>query len=797
MSATVTFGLRQWQVSLLAAGILLLPELPAGQAASRIEPGSAQVAALATAPLYFEANQGQADDTARFIARGRQCDILLAPAEATLVLNRRETITTDWPRERPIRWNQITATRTVRLVLEGANPQGRMTGLGPRSGRVNYLLGDNPADWHKGVPLFTGVQIEAVYPGINLVYYADPSARLEYDFVLQPNARADRISFRIEGADKVSVNRAGELVLKIGADELRQHRPILYQQVAGRRQPVRGGYRLTGKNTVGFAVGNYDRHLPLVIDPVILDMATYLGGSKAEDGWSIAVDGTGIYVTGETLSKDLHTTPGAFANKYSGGIASFGDAFVAKYDLSGTNLIYLTYLGGKRNDGAFGIAVQGGIAYLTGFTDSQNFPIVPTNNPANFPLSGPNNNAFRLFPVNAFVAALDPTGSSLVFSTLIGGILRDAGEGIAVDPTGVYISGMTESTNFPVFPTNAPTAFQTNFGGNTDAFVTKLDLTGTSLIYSTYLGGKLPDFGEGLAVDSGGNAWVTGFTSSTNFPLTNAIVLNGITYTNLNTKPISSKNPETDAFVSKLSSDGTTLLFSSYLGGTNADVGLHIAVDSSDNAYVTGHTASKNFPTNTIPLPQSTGTNKFTTHVFVTRLDSSGNVIYSTQFGSSKKDQGRAIAADNSGQAYVTGFTSGTNFFARLPTFEIVTNCTQVTNCTVTTNLFLKTYADFRASPFNASGKKIKVTSENNVFIAILSADGTAFVGTNSVLIGGAGSDEGNGIVVDPAGTAVYFVGQTTSPNFPVTTNAPQKRLGNVKNSKAADAFVGKILLLP
>src|SRR5436190_13135873 len=197
-----------------------------------------------------------------------------------------------------------------------------------------------------------------------------------------------------------------------------------------------------------------------------------------------------------------------------------------------------------------------GIAYVTGFTDSQNFPIVPTNNPANFPLSGLNNNSFRLFPVNAFVVALDPTGSSLVFSTLIGGTLRDAGEGIAVNATGVYVSGMTESTNFPV----TPTAFQTNLAGNTDAFVAKFDLTGTSLLFSTYIGGKFQDFAEALAFDSSGNAWVTGFTSSTNFTVNaNAIVLNGITYTNLNTKPTSPKNPETDAFLSEISSDGTTL----------------------------------------------------------------------------------------------------------------------------------------------------------------------------------------------------------------------------------------------
>src|SRR5262249_53385882 len=159
------------------------------------------------------------------------------------VLNHRETVSTDWLRERQIERNQITSTRTLHLVLQGANPDATMTGLKPLAGHVNYLLGNNPADWHKSVPLFNAVQIEAVYPGINLIYYADQSARLEYDFVLQPTASADRIAFRVEGADEVSVNPAGELVLKVGDDELRQHCPVLYQEMNGRRQPVQGGYR--------------------------------------------------------------------------------------------------------------------------------------------------------------------------------------------------------------------------------------------------------------------------------------------------------------------------------------------------------------------------------------------------------------------------------------------------------------------------------------------------------------------------------------------------------------------------
>ena len=625
--------------------------------------------------------------------------------------------------------------------------------------KANYLIGNDPAEWRTAVPLFSKVQVDEVYPGVRLVYHADESGRLEYDFILQPGAKPGEIAFRVEGADQVRLDDAGNLILKIGGEEVRQHKPVIYQMEQGVPRVIHGGYDLSADGTVSFKVGKYDRHQPLIIDPV-LSFSTYLGGSRLDIGWSIALDPAGnIYVAGETLSRNLVTTAGAFTPKYQGGNRGFGDAFVAKYDNTGSNLLYLTFLGGKTDDGALGLAVDAsGAVYITGFTDSKNFPIVPANALRAQP-TGRNNNALRLHFVDAFVAKLDPTGSSLVYSTLLGGDGRDEGVGIALDSAGnAYVAGLTESTNF--FPISA-NAFQTNEQGNADVFVTKL-VDGATFSYSTYLGGTNLEYPEGIAVDSGGSAYVTGFTASTNYPTINAIVLNGLTYTNLNTQ--TNRSFGTDAFVTRLSADGSALLFSTFLGGSNDDAGLGIALDASGNAYVTGYTFSTNFPATVFPVPVS-GASNFTSHAFVTKLDANDNLIYSTQFGGSRRDRGLGIAVDAAGNAYVAGFTSSTNFFA--------------------TN----SLTDLRST--NAVLPRSRLF--DNGFVAVLNPDASAFL--HSIYIGGFVNDEINAIAVDPSGKAAFIAGQTVSVDFPLTTNAPQTTLngGRRSNGRASDAFVGKI----
>ena len=573
---------------------------------------------LANAPLYFEANLGQVESPVRFVARGRDCSVWLAPTEATLVLaGSLQPKSTLLPPRGP--WHstgQDVLARVVRLRLQNANPSATMTGTDALTGKANYLVGNDPAGWHTAVPLFSQVEVDEIYPGVRMTYHADAAGRLEYDFILQPNARPETISFRIDGADRVRVDRSGNLVLKIGADEIVQHRPILYQDVHGIRRYLAGGYHVTDGSLVSFRVAEYDRSLPLVIDPT-LAFSTYLGGSAVDIGWCVALDPAGnIYIAGETLSKMKLTN--VFQTNYNGGTKVFGDAFVAKYDNSGSNLIYLTYLGGKRDDGALGVAADaGGNAYVTGFTDSLNFPV--TNTVIRNHITGLSNNAVRVPLVDAFVTKLNPSGTALIFSTYLGGPARDEGVGIALDGTSIYVAGFTESpTNF----VPAPNGFQTNFGGTADAFVVKINQDGTTNgYYSTYLGGPSEDYAESVAADAAtGNAWITGVATSTTFPTTaNALNLNGLILTNLNLGVTNKKSTAADAFISELSSDGATLLFSSFLGGSNDDVGLHVTTDLSGNAYVVGFTQSKDFPTNVITLPPSPATN-FGTHAFIVEI---------------------------------------------------------------------------------------------------------------------------------------------------------------------------------
>jgi hypothetical protein len=750
---------------------------PAAAVPAQTVPGEPTSSFLSTAPLYFEAY-----DARRFVARGANCTVSIGPREAVMLLTTSAAPgTAAFPGSRAGSLSG-SETHAVRMTLLNAGT-GTMSGQGELPGKVNYLIGRDASEWRSGVSLFSRVEIQQVYPNVDLVYYADHAARLEYDFIVHPGAVPEQIGFEIEGADSVNLNSDGELVIRLGGTEIRQHRPVLYQTVQGVRRSVAGGYRLTGRNQVGFRVGSYDRNRALVIDPV-LTFATYLGGPRADNGWAIAVNPSNndIYVAGETLSKNLAVTGGVLQSNYGGGFSTFGDAFVARYDGATKGLVYLTYLGGRANDAALGLEVDGtGSAYVTGFTDSRNFPIAPLGNAlaeATLANSGRSNNAFRLFPVNVFVTKLAPSGSSLEFSTLVGGTRRESGNAIAVDASGVYVAGMTESANFPVIPAGEFLKYQPHFGGNGDAFLFKLDPSGTGLIYSTFLGGTNLDYAESIAIDDSGRAYITGSTTSTNFPVTNALVIASASVTNtmdqLNMQP--KRTTRADAFVAKftpLSGAGADLVYSSYLGGTNEDAGMAIAADNSGNAYVAGYTHSRFFPTNAVVLPASTGSN-YQSHAFVTKIGDAGNVIYSVQFGSRGTDRATGIALNGS-QVYVAGISTWTNFFA--------------------TN----SYADLRST--NAFLRR-SLRSLNDVFITGIqeTGGGVPLTFTNSVFLGGAGSELANDLVVRTVGAdlVAWVGGQTFSVDW-VTTNTVdpslvQTNLGNVKKSRQGDAFVSEVL---
>src|SRR5438046_915685 len=551
--------------------ILTLLTLVAGFALPSAAAAEARVSqSYGKLPLDFEANQGQTHQDVRSLARGAGYSLYLTAGEAVLVLTKPNPDAKRDLRSTPERrGTQPRGTPVVvRMSLVGAAPKPPVSGLDELPGKANYLIGKDPAKWRTNVPTYAKVHYRAVYPGIDLVYYGN-QRQLEYDFVVAPGADPNRIVLGFQGAERLEINAEGELVLHAAGEVIRQRVPVIYQEINGVRTKIEGRYVLKDAHRVGFQVAAYDQNRPLVIDPTLV-YATYLGSSGWDYGSGIAVDAAGsAYVTGSTSSADFPT-----ANALQAAKAGFQNAFVTKLNPTGSALVYSTYLGGSGGDGGTGIAVDtAGNAYVTGSTRSIDFPTV---NPLQAAYGGDG---------DAFVSKLDAAGSALLYSTYLGGSGSDAGCGIAVDTCGnAYVTGETRSTDLPT----TPGAIQTTYGGSCmtcvgDAFVTKLDATGSALVYSTYLGGSSGDEGLGIAVDAAGSAYVTGGTGSADFPTTAGAFQT--TYGG------------GDAFVTKLNATGTALVYSTYLGGSRGDGGFGIAVDAAGSAYVTGSTNSTDFPT--------------------------------------------------------------------------------------------------------------------------------------------------------------------------------------------------------
>lgn len=713
-------------------------------------------------PLYFEAGS-----PAGFSAQGRDAQFSVSATEAQLVLHKSG------------------ATRAVQLRFVGANPQSEIHGEGGLTGKINHLIGGQSAQWRAGLPTFARVQVNEIYPGIDLVYYGNQQ-RLEYDFTVAAGANPGAIAIHFSGADKVSVNARGDLVFQIGSDEMLQPRPVIYQTVDGVRREISGGYKLLDAQTVAFTVGNYDGNRPLVIDP-ILAYSTYFGGTLQDTAWAVAVnaaDGS-VFIAGQTLSKQAvskkkdqdefmqgspFSTPGAIQEEFAGGKIT-GDGFVARFDATGTNLIYLTYLGGSADDFVASVTVDAaGNAFVTGFTDSPDFPTQSAIYPN---IAGTVNKRTKFYPGDAFVAELDSNGSNLVFSTFLGGSGLDSGNGIALDLSGnIYVAGSTDSTNFPilnpvVFKLTGSAKSQLNYlPGTNSAFVVKIGAGGSPLIYSTYLGGFTYDAAQGIAVDAAGSALVTGFTISTNFPTTNALsaILNeGGDKKNGDYNPKGNlRTIAYDGFVTKLSPAGNSLVYSTFLGSTNNDVAYKIASDAAGNAFVTGYTSSPNFPNTVTNIPgfysivasNKNGSANSTTgesDAFLIKFDPNGALIYSAMFGGKKSDIGYGVAVDAAGDAFVVGTT------------------------------FSKDFPTNNTGP----GLSAKLVGNSDVFVTALNPDATAVI--YSGYLGGKNNENGYALAVDPAGNA-YVAGQTPSKDFTIT-NAFQP-FRNGKN----DAILSKIL---
>jgi hypothetical protein len=658
-------------------------------------------------PLGFEANAGQTDGRVKFLARGRGYTIFLTGNAAVLTLSN----TTDAGNA------ARNANRVIRMKLVGADVNAGVSGVDELPGKTNYFIGNDPSKWRTHVPNYAEVKYADVFPGVDLVYHGNLSGQLEYDFVVAPGADPSAIRFTVaedrsgltgrEHRAPLRIGADGDLVVKIGGGEIRFNKPVVYQ-LTGNAQRImtQGRFVLMASNQVRFALGTYDHRKALIIDPSLV-YSTYLGGSNYDQGFGIAVDSAGnAYVAGYAGSHDFPTvnplpnmpTFGAFVTKfnaagsallystYLGGtgatqanaiaIDSTGsayvtgqtratdfptvnpvqpsntfnnqDAFVSKLSPDGSALVYSTYLGGNTPDeedgggqAAWSIAVDSaGNAYVTGNTLDTDFPSVnplQATNKTSAPSSG-----------TGFVAKYNAAGSALIYSTYLGGSAQDTPWGIAADSDGnAYITGETNSADFP---TANPIQSACNDCPAVDnAFVTKINATGTAFIYSTFLGGRGENVSYAIAADASGNAYVTGTTTANDFPTANALQA---TY-----------NGNGDAFIAKINPSGSALVYSTYVGGgTGADVGRGIAVDSSGAVYVAGSTNSTDFPTvNPVQATKNGGAGPDTG--FVLNLNTAGSaLIYSTYLGGNLGERVQAIAVDSSGSAYVTGYTYSLNF---------------------------------------------------------------------------------------------------------------------------------------
>ncbi|HLW99473.1 MAG TPA: choice-of-anchor D domain-containing protein, partial [Candidatus Acidoferrales bacterium] len=683
-------------------------------------------------PLTFEKNKGQSDNRVEFISRGAGYNLFLTADEAVLALWQKaegedcglkgkgnSVCAPDGPsapRQEAVLW----------LKMLGANSNVRVEGLDALPGKTNYFIGNDPKKWQTNVSNFAKVNYHDLYPGIDLTYYGNQQ-RIESDFVLAPGADPNQIQFEVQGASGLHLDAQGNLILGTDAGEVRLLRPGIYQMENGSRREVAGRYVLKSENRIGFEVAPYDTGKPLVIDPTLVH-ASYLGGSglAGDLANAIAKDATGTYVTGQTTSVDF---PGTVLFPAKEQLFFFIDTFVTKFNPAGNLLIFSDIIGGasfNSGDGGSGIGVDGtGSAYVVGTTGAPNFPTV---NPFQATFGAP----FE----SAYVLRLSSDGTMLVFSTFYGG--RNSsddnhGNGIFVEPVGnVYVVGDTTSPNFPTL-----NPLQGTLNGFQNAFVGEFNPSG-QLLNSTYLGGSGLDVANAVAVDSTHRAYITGQTSSSDFP--------GVTGGFQSTLSGSQ-----NAFVTRFNPASSAIEYSTYLRGTNdTSAGNGIVVDSSFDAYVTGQTTSNTFP---LQGPaQSTFGGTGVMHAFITKFNPTGaGLVYSTLLGGESNDFATGIGIDGATppNAYVTGVTQSTAF-----------------------NL---------VNPMQAA-----LAGTKNAFITRINGAGSAF--DYSTYLGGIGTDQAEGIAVDPATGNASIAGVTNSPNFPVL-GAFQSGLLN----STGNAFVAEI----
>lgn len=736
-----------------------------------------EISEFGSLPMSFEANHGQAANEIKFLARGKGYTLFLTP-DAFLVSVRKSAMREEPQNASPgtttpvgngnlflnrIKPNIVSKSpeesAVLRVNLIGADPHSHATGVEKRPGTTNYFIGNDPRKWTTNIPSYVRARFEQVYRGVDMVYYSN-QGQLEYDFVVAPGADPSVIRLGVEGKDDMAVNSKGDLILHARNREVLLRKPVAYQEMDGLRRSVGIRYILESKYRLGFEVSAFDAARPLIIDPV-LSFSSYLGGTEDDSAKGIAVDAAGdLYITGPTQSLDFPVTAGAFQQSCAINVAC-GNAFITKVNPATGTILYSTYLGGHGANQGNAIAVDSlGNAYITGETYALDFPVTPGAFQQNRPGSS-----------EAFVTKLNADGSALLYSTYLGGLFQNRGLGIAADLSGnayvtgvvAVVPGLATQPNFPVTPGAAQVAFNGGLpcpltGSCGDGFVTKMNPSGSALVYSTYLGGSDVDDALAIALDSSGSAYITGDTFSSDFPTSSQAFQKSCTLR----PPPRFPGCSGDAFITKMSADGSAFLYSTYLGGDDQDYSTGISVDAGGNAYVAGYTSSATFPVTAGALltvyPGSQQT------AFVTKMNPTGSApVYSTYLGgttSAGGEQGHAIATDQAGHAYITGI--GTTF-------------------------------DFpEVNPIQSSK-----SGAVNVFVSELSSVGDALVFSTHLggHIGLGPQDSGQAIAVDNLGN-IYIAGITGKVDFPTVNAFQPECAGGCMNdfgNSTSDAFVAMI----
>jgi hypothetical protein len=778
-------------------------------------------------PLIFEPNQGQAnldraDSRARFIARGSGFNVLLGSdgaifnlrsslrSESSNPSTRRDSARNDAPQnDAPQRFESF------RMKLAGANPNASLTATDLLPGKSNYILGNDPARWRHGIPQFARVRYENIYPGINLVFYGH-EGRLEYDFQVAAGAEASRAELEFDGADAVELRDGAVLIQRRGAS-MRLEALRVYQEIAGRKQTVNARFVLRGPNHIGFALGPYDHARELIIDP-IPSFSTYFGGTGDERATSVTLDGSGnVYLTGSTNSPNLPVTTGAYQNSLNT-TPPATNVYIAKITPGNPSILdYVTYVGGNGTDAPVGIAVDGaGDAFIAGTTTSTNFPHTPTAYQT-VPETG------TTTPVShVFVTELNPTASTLQYSSYLSGNGTDFASGMTIDASGnLYVTGTTNSTDvgsptgsqFPSSSLPYAVPFQISSLALPQFFVTKVNTFNAgkaSIAYSTYFGGSITangtpavSTGGGIAVDVNGNIYFDGTTNYTytngevgDFPILNAYqpCLNQpppVTVTNPPVCTNAATSTQTDAFLAKINpnvAQGEQLQWSSYFGGTQTDSATGIAIDvGAANVFVVGTTNSPgitgtanfasyqiclNTPVNPISTADCNLSTPAANDAFVARLsnpvsttvNNNMTLNYFSYLGGSGDEAGQAITVDSADGALLTGWTQS---------------------------------SDFPIFPTPNDGIQSTLTGMRDAFIARLNTTATQgqgssavwatyFGGTNTITPGVLATTEGTGVALDVF-EDTFFAGDTNAIDLSVS-GSPQ-----ATNGGGFDAFATEL----